>query len=52
VFVFTTFNSWNGESGKLLHLFFIPDVRGRVWQEMEYRLDVCTAANGTFLELP
>jgi hypothetical protein len=29
-----------------------PDVLGRVWQEMEYRLDVCRAASGAHLKLP
>jgi hypothetical protein len=28
-----------------------PDVLGRVWQEMEYRLDVCRATNGAHTEL-
>jgi hypothetical protein len=28
-----------------------PDVLGRVWQEMEYRLDVCRATNGAYIEL-
>jgi hypothetical protein len=28
-----------------------PDVLGRVWQEMEYRLDVYRATNGAHMEL-
>jgi hypothetical protein len=28
-----------------------PDVLGRVWQEMECRLDVCRATNGAHTEL-
>jgi hypothetical protein len=28
-----------------------PDVLGRVWREMEYRLDVCRATNGAHTEL-
>jgi hypothetical protein len=28
-----------------------PDVFGRVWQEMEYRLDVCRATSGAHIEL-
>jgi hypothetical protein len=28
-----------------------PDVLGRVWQEMEYHLDVCSATNGVRIEL-
>jgi hypothetical protein len=28
-----------------------PDVLGRVWQEMEYRSDVCRATNGAHIEL-
>jgi hypothetical protein len=28
-----------------------PDVLGRVWQEVEYRLDVCRATNGSHIEL-
>jgi hypothetical protein len=29
---------------------FTPDVLGRVWQEMEYRLDVCRATSGAHIE--
>jgi hypothetical protein len=28
-----------------------PDVVGRVWQDMEYRLDLCTTSNGAYTEL-
>jgi hypothetical protein len=28
-----------------------PDVFGRVWQEMEYGLDVCRATNAAYIEL-
>jgi hypothetical protein len=28
-----------------------PHVLGRVWQEMQYRLDVCRATNGAHIEL-
>jgi hypothetical protein len=28
-----------------------PDVLGRVWQKVEYRLDVCRATSGAHLEL-
>jgi hypothetical protein len=28
-----------------------PNVLGRVWQEIEYRLDVCRATNGAQIEL-
>jgi hypothetical protein len=27
------------------------DILGRVWQEMEYRLDICRATNGVHIEL-
>jgi hypothetical protein len=28
-----------------------PDVHGRVWQEVEYHLDVCRATSGVHIEL-
>ena len=28
-----------------------PDMLGRVWDELEYRLDVCRATNGSHIEL-
>jgi hypothetical protein len=28
-----------------------PDVLGRVWQELEYRLDVCRATKGAHIEI-
>ncbi|GBN25045.1 hypothetical protein AVEN_108528-1 [Araneus ventricosus] len=28
-----------------------PDVHTRVWEELDYRLDVCRATNGTHIEL-
>jgi hypothetical protein len=28
-----------------------PDVLHRVWQELQYRLDVCKATNGSHVEL-
>ena len=28
-----------------------PDMLGRVWEELEYRLDVCRATNGPHIEL-
>jgi hypothetical protein len=28
-----------------------PDVLRRVWQELEYQLDVCKATNGSHIEL-
>jgi hypothetical protein len=30
--------------------YVTPGVLGRVWQEMEYRFDVCRATNGTHIE--
>ncbi|GBN12218.1 hypothetical protein AVEN_242249-1 [Araneus ventricosus] len=29
-----------------------PDVITRVWEELDYRLDVCRATNGAHIELP
>ncbi|GBN59822.1 hypothetical protein AVEN_224639-1 [Araneus ventricosus] len=31
--------------------FVIPDVLTRVWEELDYRLDVCRATNGAHIEL-
>ncbi|GBN28761.1 hypothetical protein AVEN_162291-1 [Araneus ventricosus] len=28
-----------------------PDIRTRVWEELDYRLDVCRATNGTHIQL-
>ena len=28
-----------------------PDILARVWDELEYRLDVCRATNGSHIEL-
>ncbi len=28
-----------------------PEMLGRVWQEWEYRLDICRATNGSHIEL-
>ena len=28
-----------------------PDMLGRVWQELEFRLDICRATNGSHIEM-